>query len=136
MTKKLLDDCFLHDADRLRHEDAIKLLRSRLAPVAETETVPLNQAAGRILAEPLTAPRDIPAHTNSAVDGYAFCHSDYDRGQGSEFRVSARAAAGHPVVESVPPNTAVRIFTGAEMPAVLDTIVIRYDCERNKKPDV
>ena len=135
MTKKLLDDCFLHDADRLRHEDAIKLLRSRLAPVAKTETVPLNQTAGRILAEPLTAPRDIPAHTNSAVDGYAFSHSDYDRDQGSEFRVSARAAAGHPVVESVPPNTAVRIFTGAEMPAGLDTIVMQEDCESEEKSD-
>lgn len=135
MTKKLLDDCFLHDAERMRHEDAVNLLRTRLAPVAGTETVSLAQAAGRFLAEPIVAPHDIPAHTNAAVDGYAFAYGDYDRDQGTAFRLSARAAAGHPVTETVPPETAIRIFTGAQIPAGLDTVVMQEDCETEERAD-
>ncbi len=135
MTKKLLDDCFLHDADRMRHEDAVSLLKDRLQPVAATQTVELTQAMGRILAEPLTAPRDIPAHNNAAVDGYAFADQDYDRERGAAFAVAARAAAGHPVRDPVPKGTAVRIFTGAEMPAGLDSVVMQEDCETEERPD-
>ena len=45
--RRLLDDCFLHDKDRMRHHEAIDLLKNRLAPLAGSETQPLDQAAGR-----------------------------------------------------------------------------------------
>ena len=69
MTRKLLDDCFLHDKDRLTHAEALALLTSRLGAVAETERAELTESLGRILAETITAPRNIPAHTNAAVSG-------------------------------------------------------------------
>ncbi len=76
MTRKLRDDCFLHDSDRLTHAEAVAILRERMATIADVEQVPVDQASGRILAEDIIAPRDIPAHDNAAVDGYAFAFSD------------------------------------------------------------
>nr|MDA3887529.1 molybdopterin molybdenumtransferase MoeA [Allgaiera sp.] len=69
---KLLNDCFLHDSERLRHDDAVALITSRLACVTGVEAVPLHAATGRWLAAPITAPRNVPLHRNAAVDGYAF----------------------------------------------------------------
>jgi len=133
MTRKLRDDCFLHDSDRLSHAEAISLLRERMVTVVGTETLALDECPGRILAEDVTAPRNIPAHTNSAVDGYAFGHSDYDAQKGSTFKVSARAAAGHGVGGSIEPGTAARIFTGAAMPDGTDTVVMQEDTETENR---
>lgn len=112
----------------MRHTEAIELLRTRIAPIAAVETVKLEASLGRILARPVTAPRPVPAHTNSAVDGYAFSHASYDRANGTTFEVFTRAAAGHPIAETLPPGTAVRIFTGATIPPGLDTVAMQEDC--------
>lgn len=129
MTRKLRDDCFLHDEDRLKHAEALAILRERIAPVtAVVELVP-EAAAGHILAEPVVAPRPIPAHTNAAVDGYAFAFSDYDSRAGSDLAVSGRAAAGHALAGPGEPGTALRIFTGAAMPEGTDTVVMQEDVE-------
>lgn len=127
MTAKLLDDCFLHDKDRLTHAEALAILTSRLRPVAGLETVPLFQASRRILAEPVIAPRDIPAHTNAAVDGYAFASADYDGAEGSHFKIVGRAAAGHPYGGRPASGEAVRILTGAMMPEGSDSVAMQED---------
>jgi molybdopterin molybdotransferase len=129
MTNKLLDDCFAHDRKRLRHAEALAILKQRVAPVAPKETVPLAEAAGRILAEPAVAPRPVPAHTNAAVDGYSFAAADYDAANGKELPVDGRAAAGHRLERMPAPGTAARIFTGAVMPAGHDTVVMQEDVE-------
>ena len=129
MTRKLLDDCFLHDSERLTHAEAIAILRERIAPVTGVEQVPVDAASGRVLAADVIAPRDIPAHTNSAVDGYAFAFADYDADMGSTFTVSARAAAGHAASDSIEQGTAARIFTGAALPDVLDSVVMQEDTD-------
>jgi molybdopterin molybdotransferase len=127
--RKLLDDCFLHDKDRLRHEEALSILTERLRPVVGTEGVPLAEASGRILAETVTAPRNIPAHTNAAVDGYAFAHGGYDREEGTRFRLGGRAAAGHALASAIGPGEAARIFTGAVMPEGTDTVAMQEDVQ-------
>src|SRR5688500_16115677 len=93
--RRLLDDCFLTDKERLRHDEALAILRERVAPVADIETLALASAAGRILAEPLASPRSVPAADNAAVDGYAYAHAEY-ADSGGFFPVAARIAAGHP----------------------------------------
>jgi len=128
MGDKLLNDCFLHDKDRMAHDDALALLRSRLTPVTGTETMPLGDAAGRILAAPATASQPVPAHTNAAVDGFAFCHSCYNREGGALFPVAGRSAAGHPHKGDVPNGSCVRILTGAVVPDQLDTVAMQEDC--------
>jgi molybdopterin molybdotransferase len=124
---KLIDDCFAHDKKRLRHDEALAILKGRIAPVAVKETVPLVEAAGRVLAEPAVAARPVPAHTNAAVDGYSFAAAGYDPGTGTELPVEGRAAAGHRLQRAPAPATAVRIFTGAVMPAGHDTVVMQED---------
>lgn len=133
MNKKLRDDCFLHDEDRLAHGEALAILKERMAPVTRVEHLTLDSAAGRILAENIAAPRDIPAHTNAAVDGYAFAFADYDAATGTVFPVSARAAAGGAPVPELEKGAAARIFTGAAIPAGLDTVVMQEDTETGER---
>ena len=123
---RLLDDCFATDKTRLRHDEALALLKSRLGPVVNAETVPLAEAAGRILAETVTAPRPVPLADNAAVDGYAFAHEDYVA-HGGRLRVSARIAAGHPSGAELEPGAAARIFTGGVMPGRADTVAMQED---------
>ena len=115
---KLIDDCFILDKDRLPHQAAIGILKARVHSITGTEQVPLAEACGRFLAEPIVSPRPIPAHDNAAVDGYAFASSDYDAAKGAAFRVIGEAAAGHPFQGSLLSGGAVRIFTGAVVPAL------------------
>lgn len=126
MPREALDDCFLHDGDRMRHAQALELLKERVVPAAEPGIVPLDKAAGRIAAEPIAAPRPIPSTDNSAIDGYAFAHADYVKHEGT-LRVSRRIAAGDPAGQSLDPETAARIFTGAVMPDGADTIAMQED---------
>lgn len=125
--KRLLDDCFGTDKDRMRHDEALNLLKSRVGPVVEPETVALAEAGGRILAEDIIAPRDIPLADNTAVDGYAFSHADYVA-QNGQLPVSSRIAAGHPADHKLEAGTAARIFTGAVVPDGADTIAMQEDC--------
>ncbi|MEP4033619.1 gephyrin-like molybdotransferase Glp [Roseibium polysiphoniae] len=127
-TGKLLDDCFLHDRDRLRHHEALDILRERLLPVAGTTRIPLEETCGQILAEEIVANRDVPQADNSAVDGYAFRFTDHDPA-GGFFRLEQRIAAGHPSETEIGPWGAARIFTGAIMPPGCDTVAMQEDCE-------
>ncbi len=126
--RKLLDDCFLHDKDRIRHDECISLITGRLSAVAGVEKLPLEDAAGRYSAETITAPRNVPLHDNSAVDGYAFAHLDYLANRG-RFPVTDRITAGDIEDHILPPGGAVRIFTGARMPSGADTVVMQEDCD-------
>ena len=130
--KRLLDDCFLHDKDRLKHHEALAILKDRLSAIAEVETVRLEDALERILAQDVTAPRDVPLADNSAVDGYAFRHSDFDEA-GGFFRLNQRVAAGHASDTVLGPWAAARIFTGAVMPPGADTVAMQEDCETHSQ---
>lgn len=128
MTRKLLDDCFLHDRDRLRHDDAIAILKARVAPVAGTEQVALVDACGRVLAEAAIAGLPVPLHTNAAVDGYGFAAAGYDGATGATLPVVGRHAAGIAAHTAVAAGRAVRIFTGAALPGGTDTVAMQEDC--------
>ena len=114
--------------------EALALLDRRLAGVTNTETVPLDQAHGRITAEPVRAERNVPPHDNSAVDGYAVYFDDLGSEQSTRLPVTGRVAAGHPLDRPARRGEALRIFTGAPMPAGdgddgPDTIFMQEDCE-------
>ena len=100
--------------------------------VPEPERVGLLEAAGRVLAEEVTADRDIPPLTNSAMDGYAVRGVDISPTQASaRLRVVGEVAAGHVSPVRVEPGTAVRIMTGAPVPAGADTVVRFEDIRRD-----
>ena len=64
-----------YDPDALRVDKAVEAIRACLTPISQTETVPVREALGRILAQEIVPDIDVPAHDNSAMDGYAvrFC---------------------------------------------------------------
>jgi len=125
--RRLIDDCFLNDRDRMRHDEVLALIEARLTAVVGAEEVPLAEAAGRFLAETVSAPRDVPLADNAAVDGYAFAYADYYRR--NTLGVRARIAAGDLGPAAIGKGEAARIFTGAAMPEGADTVAMQEDCE-------
>ncbi|MFP7571479.1 gephyrin-like molybdotransferase Glp [Marivita sp. S2033] len=98
-----------------------------LTTALEPETVPLLQAHGRVLASDVAATRDQPPFDGSAMDGYAVTQAS----PGLRLRVIGEAAAGHRFDGSVGDGDAVRIFTGAPVPAGAQRVVIQEDVERD-----
>ncbi|GGE66576.1 molybdopterin molybdenumtransferase MoeA [Streptosporangium jomthongense] len=110
-------------------EEALERLRSRLHPVVDVQrSVPLAQVNGRILASDVHAPRAHPPSDNSAVDGYAFA-GPLTVVPSILPLVDGRSAAGEPYMGRVPEGHAIRILTGAVIPAGTDTVVLEEDCE-------
>jgi len=97
--------------------------------VLEPERVGLLEAAGRVLAETVSAGRDIPPLANSAMDGYAVQAADLVQPP-VRLRVVGEVAAGYVSRVQVEPGTAVRIMTGAPLPAGADTVVRFEDTRR------
>ncbi|HSA82031.1 MAG TPA: gephyrin-like molybdotransferase Glp [Geminicoccaceae bacterium] len=126
--KPPLDDCFAHDRERLPAGEALALLEQRVRPVAGAETVPLAEAHGRILAETVVAERAVPGFDNVAVDGFAFAHADLAPDRPTRLRLlKGRAAAGHPFDGRLPGGAALRVLTGAALPAGADTVLMQED---------
>ncbi|MBL8770884.1 MAG: molybdopterin molybdotransferase MoeA [Phenylobacterium sp.] len=100
-----------------------------LAEVAAlpAETVPLPAAVGRVLAEDVRAVRDQPPFAASAMDGWAVRAADTP----GDLRIVGESAAGRGFEGEVGPGEAVRIFTGAAVPAGCDAIVIQEDARRD-----
>ncbi len=124
---RLADDCFAADAAPLTVEAALDRIRDRLQAVTGSETVALDDALDRVLAEDVISPIDVPPHDNAAVDGYALRWADLTV-DGGELPVAGRVAAGHPLDRTPARGAAVRIFTGAPVPAGYDTVVMQEDC--------
>jgi molybdopterin molybdotransferase len=125
---QLSDDCFAFGGALLGVDAALALIEARIAPVVSEEMVPLSAASGRILARDLVAPIDVPAHANSAVDGFAVAHADLSPDRDTILPVDGRAAAGHPLERAARGGEAIRIFTGAAMPEGTDTVMMQEDC--------
>ncbi len=109
--------------------EALERLRARLHPVVPIQDeLPLDQAVGRIAAADIYAPRAHPPSSNSAVDGYAFA-GPLTQVPAQLPLVQGRSAAGVPYTDTVPAGYAIRILTGAVIPAGTDTVVLEEDCE-------
>lgn len=109
--------------------EARERILAECRPVEDTETIPLEQAAGRLLANDIVARRSQPPFAASAMDGYAVRAIDINSSP-VELTVVGDAPAGHEFHGVVGPGQAVRIFTGAPVPEGADTIVIQEDTER------
>jgi molybdopterin molybdotransferase len=111
--------------DRTEVSDVVALLMARLRPLA-TETVPLREAAGRVLAGEITAEVDVPGFDRAAMDGYALRGSEtFGAGPYNplEFEVVGLALPGKPYPNPVQPGQAVRIMTGAPLPPGADAVL-------------
>ena len=106
-------------------------LEALLADVSalKAESVPLEAAAGRVLAEAVTARLDVPPFDNSAMDGYALRAAD----AGQWLPVSQRIAAGMQA-QALAPGSCARIFTGGEIPPGADCVVMQLSLIHISEP--
>ncbi|MFP5516957.1 MAG: gephyrin-like molybdotransferase Glp [Alphaproteobacteria bacterium] len=125
---QLDNDCFAFGGPMMAVEPALALLAGRVGPVTATEAVPLTDALGRVLAGDVVAPFSVPPHDNAAVDGYAVFFDDLAADGPTVLPVTARVAAGQWLGRPAVRGEAVRIFTGAPMPAGMDTVFMQEDC--------
>jgi molybdopterin molybdotransferase len=125
---QLTDDCFAFNGPLLPVAEAEQLIGARVTPVSGQEMVPLRAALGRVLTADLIAPVSLPPFDNSAVDGYAVRAEDIDSAREQRLTIVDRVAAGHAATHAVKSGEAVRIFTGAPMPAGADTVFMQEDC--------
>jgi molybdopterin molybdotransferase len=106
--------------------EALELMLPSFAPLA-TERLPLLAADGRVLAQDIAAALDLPEFDNSAMDGYALRLADL--ADGSVLPVQGESRAGGELPGALAPGTALRIFTGAALPAEADSVVIQEHSE-------
>ena len=115
-----------YDPDALHVDKAREAMRACITPIRDTEVVALRKSLGRVLAQEIVPRINVPAHDNSAMDGYAARHADLDK----PLIEIGTALAGKPFNGSVGPGQCVRIMTGAVMPAGSDTVVIQEVVKR------
>lgn len=113
-------------ASMLSVDQAVAILLERANRCVDREAVPVIDAHGRTLATDVVAGIDVPPADNSAMDGYALRRADWSPG-GPALPISQRVTAGS-APGPLTPRTAARIFTGAEIPAGADTVVMQEDC--------
>src|SRR3954449_1907206 len=144
---QLSDDAFAFGSQLMPVDEARRTMAERVGAVRETEGVSLIGADGRVLAEALVAPIDLPNFDNSAVDGFAVRFASLAASGGTSFPISARVAAGHAIVAApaetifefsdrvaaghtsaaAPADAVVRIFTSERMPETFDTVFMQED---------
>jgi molybdopterin molybdotransferase len=114
-----------YDPDSMPVDQARALIRRYLAPITATERVHIRSALGRVLAEDVTSPLDVPGHDNSAMDGWAVRFADLPREGSVTLRRAGDSFAGKPSNLALGAGEAVRIFTGGVMPEGADTVVMQ-----------
>ena len=111
-----------YDPQSLRADKVNAFLSELASPVTETETVALFDALGRILALDVTSPISVPAHDNSAMDGYAFDGAQLKQDEPLRLTIIGTALAGRAWQGQVDTGQCIKIMTGAIMPAGLNTV--------------
>ena len=112
-------------------EEAIDNILSSIKPIADYECVDIRSSLGRVLAENIIAPFNVPPHCNSAMDGYAVKFTDISGSEESTLTVVGTSFAGHPYQGKVNSGECIRIMTGAVVPNDTDTVIMQEQVERN-----
>jgi molybdopterin molybdotransferase len=121
--KELGPSPLISDGEHLSVDQARAAIAAALTPLIERETVGLADALGRVLADDVISPIDVPAHDNSAMDGYALAAAELRSDGPTRLRVVGTAFAGTPWAGQAAQGECLRIMTGAVLPAGLDTVV-------------
>ncbi|HET7364050.1 MAG TPA: gephyrin-like molybdotransferase Glp [Burkholderiales bacterium] len=116
-----------YDPDALHVDKAREAMRACITPIADTEVVAVRNSLARVLAQEIVPSINVPAHDNSAMDGYAVRFADIAQ----PLTEIGTALAGKPFAGTVGSGQCVRIMTGAVMPAGTDTVVIQEVVKRD-----
>ncbi len=114
-----------YDPEALPVETARRVIRSLVTPVTANERVAVRAGLGRVLGADVVSTMNVPAHDNSAMDGYAVRGADLKADDDTVLQEIGTAFAGRPLGGAVGPGQCVRVMTGAVMPAGADTVVIQ-----------
>lgn len=115
----------------LRFEDALTRILALGAPALEGESIAIEDAAGRVLAEDLVATGDLPAFDYSSMDGYALRLADLDGVAGPPYRLPVKGESRTGAVpDALARGTTMRIFTGAALPAGADAVMMQENVAR------
>jgi len=112
-----------YDPNSMPVEKAREHIRAFLSPVTAIERLNIRAALGRVLAEDVVSPVNVPQHDNSAMDGFAVRFADLKADGETTLRIIGIAFAGKPYGGVLGPGQAVRIMTGAVIPAGADTVI-------------
>lgn len=110
-----------YDPNAMSVQQARTFIQQFLNPVVETELLAIRESLGRILAEDIVSPSNVPNHNNSAMDGFAFKYSEGVK----LIKVIGTAFAGRPFDGEVKASECVKIMTGAVIPKGADTVVMQ-----------
>lgn len=114
-------------------ENALAYLRSTVKPVTEQHNVPLLQALGRVLAQAVYSPIDLPSARNSAMDGYAFHSASLNPMSSTVLKLVGTVWAGKPWTGKLQLGECVRIFTGGALPEEADSVAIQEQVQVNQQ---
>lgn len=120
-----------YDPNSMPVDKARQYIRNFLTPVSTSEQVPLMAALGRVLAQDIISPYNVPNHNNSAMDGYALRADDALPNATTTLRVAGTAFAGHAFAGNIGPGECVRIMTGAVIPSGCDAVVMQEHVQLN-----
>jgi len=112
-----------YDPNAMPVEKARSHIRAFLEPLTAVERLNIRAALGRVLAEEVISPVNVPQHDNSAMDGFAVRFDELKPDGETTLKVIGSAFAGKPFEDSVGPGQAVRIMTGAVVPKGTDTVI-------------
>lgn len=122
-----------YDPNSMPVAKAREVIARFLSPVTAVERVGVRAALGRVLAEDVVSPLDVPAHDNSAMDGYAVRHADLKADGEVTLKMAGTSFAGAPYRGEVKPGECVRIMTGGVVPAGTDTIVMQEHVKADRE---
>jgi molybdopterin molybdotransferase len=125
----MIDLCSLNPRPLLSIDDALEKIKTAVHQVTDTEQLSLKNALGRVLAESVYSPINIPSDRNSAMDGYAFGSRDAAGGQAFTLSLVGTSWAGRPIQRQIRAGQCVRIFTGAVVPEQADSVVMQEQVE-------
>jgi molybdopterin molybdotransferase len=112
-----------YDPNAVPVAQAQQIIRQFVTPIHAIEKLAIRQALGRVLAEDIISGIDVPAHDNSAMDGYALRSGDLPASGDLTLKIIGTAFAGRAFSGEVKSGECVRIMTGAVMPADCDTVI-------------
>lgn len=118
-----------HDPNALSCEDARARITAHVPVLEDREQVPLRTALGRVLGRDIVSRVNVPAHPNSAMDGYAIQGDDIPREGIARLTLLGAAFAGRPWIGRVAAGQAVRIMTGGVIPEGADTVIAQEKVE-------
>ena len=122
-----------YDPNSMPVAKAREFIHQFLQPLSSSLRVPIRSALGRVLAEDIVSPVNVPSHRNSAMDGWAMRGADLKADGETALTEIGASFAGKPFAGKVAAGQCVRIMTGGVVPEGADTVVMQERAQANGK---